>query len=1165
MLLLHQTGTVKIGEVVRYTITYTPAHDRILPAPHHLYLKVKNTSIIALRAAFIHGPYTLYVASSPSTFQPNKKVENPHRDGVPDFEPNLKAGASWQSQLFVPESVRKSAGSARSHLQQQTTEDESAKSVTWIVEVASQVIFSNSAAVHYEILLGRDEKSLSLGFGGLSGGANSVPGQVSDHQQSHGAKDGSHNAQAKGVFSRAIKLKVDDTASLWNNPKLPEWDDQGKDRPRSANTPEDTPASVNKKDVDEHRNKRQKKVHLVVVTHGLHSNLGADMLYMKESIDAAAQQAKADSKVRRAKRREEEKQRASNAGCSHGDHHEDERENEAGEKKAPAEQKEDNTDESEDDEQVIVRGFSGNAVRTEKGIKYLGKRLAKYVLAMTYPDQPFKPIQRSTTQSLAEAIKHDSSADHGSGKPVHSHSTILKQPYKEKKLAYKITSISFIAHSLGGLIQTYAVAYIQKHSPHFFDLIKPINFIALATPFLGLSNENPLYVKFALDFGLVGRTGQDLGLTWRAPTIARSGWGAIVSGIGDSAHKKAERQHDPGTKPLLRILPTGPAHTALKKFRNRTVYSNVVNDGIVPLRTSCLLFLDWEGLGRVEKARRENGLVGTMASWGWAELTGANRASPKRPWFDGQQESENGDGIDDTETNTPMRQGKGNEVPQPSANEANEADDDARSLKVAPRRIHSVGDDGAMSDQTSSAADTADHGGALESIMAFFRPNSSSKTHEHAPKQSKIYRRSQVVTFDGGNTQRDGNGKGASKASTGVSNSENAENHSAPPRTNFFESAADLLNPPLPPIEFIIDPSSRPRTIFHDRVYHPEDIPPPPLKRESTSAMKHRLSMHMSSPPLLHRQSSSKDSHASAGTIENAREEVIDGSAMKVEEKIARAYHRDLSWRKVLVRLEPDAHNNMIVRRKFANAYGWPVVKHLVDTHFSDSAVANMRDEDEGTQERAKDSNEKPTKSGDEIKQSERGPRNKHDAGNDQDDPPHLNHTGRTNSETLESTDRVPVLNSLHPGNLAQALHSSKRPSLRDREDSAQWSEGDFMDSDGDSDAETPHHSHSKSASTGGAWNWTEAIAGKGAVSPRAERGTSRGEIDDFLRGGKRVDGAHGHGHAEGADGTAEPVVGSEGYDGMVGLGRPLSGKSATSSGVAEEVARLSLGKDHHE
>jgi hypothetical protein len=41
-----------------------------------------------------------------------------------------------------------------------------------------------------------------------------------------------------------------------------------------------------------------------------------------------------------------------------------------------------------------------------------------------------------------------------------------------------------------------------------------------------------------------------------------------------------------------------------------------------------------------------------------------------------------------------------------------------------------------------------------------------------------------------------------------------------------------------------------------------------------------------------------------------------------------------MTWRKVLVKLEPDAHNNIIVRRMFANAYGWPVIEHLVREHF---------------------------------------------------------------------------------------------------------------------------------------------------------------------------------------------------------------------------------------
>lgn len=1152
MLLLHQTGSVKIGEVVRYTIAYTPANDRILPSPPHLYLKVKNTSAIALRAAFVHGPYTLYVSSCPSIFQTNKKLENPRRDGVPEFEPNLKAGASWQSQLFVPESVRQGAGSARSLSQHHVEEEEKPKSISWIVEVASQVIFSNSAAVHYEILLGRDEKSLSLGFGGLSGGnvsANGIPGQVSDHQQSQGAKDGHYKAQQKGVFSRAIKLRVDDTASLWNTPELPEWDVAGRDRAKTRNAvaPVESAVDGNVEEVDEHRDKRQKKVHLVVLTHGLHSNLGADMLYLKESIDAATKQAKEDAKVRRAKRREGERRRASESGMIQEAQPRAERETEVGEIKAPAEQKEDNTDEAEDDEEIIVRGFSGNAVRTEKGIKYLGKRLAKYVLAMTYPDQPYKPITRTPQHSLSATIKIEQ--DQHSAVPVHSKSTVLKEPYRDKRLAYKITSISFIAHSLGGLIQMYAIAYVQKHSPQFFDLIKPINFIALATPFLGLSNENPIYVKFALDFGLVGRTGQDLGLTWRPPTLARSGWGAIVSSIGESAHKKAERQHDPGAKPLLRILPTGPAHTALKKFRNRTVYSNVVNDGIVPLRTSCLLFLDWQGLGRVEKARRENGLVGTMAGWGWAELTGSNaRASPRPAWLD---EQESIDSMDEADTNTPTRQGKGTEVPQPSENEANDAVGDARSLKFSKDPPSSPGNEGPAQSLPPPMAETNHNGGALESILGLFRSNTT-KSHDNPSKQSKIYRQSQTIRLSD-NTTAKVKGKGDSKGISSEAPPEDPNDLSAPPKTTFFESAGDILNPPLPPMEFLIDPSSRPRTIFHDRVYHPDDIPPPPLKRKTGSSLARRISARASPPPSLQSQPSAGSESSLKGAESSG--EVVDGSAMKVEEKIARAYHRDLSWRKVLVRLEPDAHNNMTVRRRFANAYGWPVVKHLVDTHFSDQAVANTRDEDEGTQERA---NERPTTSGNEIKRSERGYGDDFDVEDEQEAISKLRRPDRTNSEDREATDHLTELNSDRHESIDKAMNSAQRPSFKERQDSAQWSDGDFMDSEGDSDAEPPEPPPRKPSSAVG-WNWTEAIAGKGATSRRPDKGTRQKNIDEFLGRGSSTEIPEIHSTL--ADDTAAARIISEGT-GTSGLTRELSIKRNSSTGVTQQVARVSLGTE---
>lgn len=1110
MLLLHQSGSVKIGEIVRYTVTYTPAHDRILPSPPKLYLKVKNTSTIALRAAFVHGPYTLYAAAYPSTFNPNEKFENPRRFGVPEFEPNLKAGGVFSTELLVPEDVQRTAGTSNRDGRPRWPNEGEVKSVSWIIEVTSQVIFSISAAVRYEIMLARDEKSLALGFV-VGGGTSHTPGQVSDYQQSQEAKDGDHGGQTRGIYSRAIKLRVDDTASLWNIPKMPEWDDAGKERAKRGR--KDTPVESvtgEQRGPDIKRQERQKRVHLVVLTHGLHSNLGADMLYLKEHIDATAKQAKIDARARRAKRKQKESQTASGSHVGNDQHSGTERKTDGESVQVPAGQPEDSTDlDDEEEEDIIVRGFSGNAVRTEKGIKYLGKRLAKYVLAMTYPDQPYRPVtKKANGDALSHALRPDKLRPDGENTSSHHHSSVQKEPYNGKKLAYRITSISFIAHSLGGLIQTYAIAYVQKHSPQFFDIIKPINFIALATPFLGLSNENPLYVKFALDFGLVGRTGQDLGLTWRAPTLARSGWDAIVSSMSEGSNKNAEVEESPESKPLLRILPTGPAHTALKKFRNRTVYSNVVNDGIVPLRTSCLLFLDWQGLGRVEKARRENGLVGTMAEWGWAEITGQNSVSPMRHTISDEEFCE------DPGENTPTRQGHGGDVPQPPPSATH--DDDSRSLrpskKVLPQSAGSstnVGT-GDVPNPTQEPA-LPRNSTPLASLIGLFRPNASPKQHNQIPKNVKIYKRSQTIKSDSNssvptNSTADSRDKGG-KATTGFSDHEYLDQ--PPPTTTFFESAGDVLKPPLPSLDFLLNPSSRPRTIFHDRVYHPEDIPPPPLKRRATSSL---LTKRRSSPngiadnasqsTLPHQDStlSSRDYDDTKNTNpDKDPREVVDGSAMKVEEKIARAYHRDLSWRKVLVRLEPDAHNNMIVRRMFANAYGWPVVKHICDTHFSDATVATTPDDDEGSEERAKDEDEGPDPSGSETK----------DAENVAIKP--ISRSDRTNSEIREATDKVSVLNlELKPNALRKVPSGEgikRRPTVeRSRTDQETWNERYWADSADETDEdETVDNAKRKSGEVdaqakSGGWTWTEAIAGKGAS--QSPKGIPLSEIDKFLKSG---------------------------------------------------------------
>lgn len=1029
-------------------------------------------------------------------------------------------------------------------------------SFTWIIEVSSQVMFSTSATVHYEILVGRDEKSIELGFSGSAVQAAATPGHLQDHQEGKRSKDGHSAAQRKGVLSKAVSLVVEDTESLWNKPLFPEWDDEGKHRGKKREYPDhgrkDVRQSASGGDetlhntnqiVKEPKEKKPRKVHLVVLTHGLHSNLGADMLYLKESIDATAKQARVDARKRRSALK--------SLDSAHDNH--DGGKSKRGDKAAsksrastaPLSGGQDELEpgiesDSEHEEEVIVRGFSGNAVRTEKGIQYLGKRLAKYVLSMTYPDQPFLPVKKSMKKKFSQVFTNDQPSGLEGAPASHDHSSIHFSPRKPHHLAYHITSISFVAHSLGGLTQTYAVAYIYKHSPQFFRLIKPINFVAMASPFLGLSNENPLYVKFALDFGLVGRTGQDLGLTWRGSTMVRSGWGAMIGGIGSEA-QRAHRQPDPGAKPLLRILPTGPAHQVLKMFRNRTLYSNVVNDGIVPLRTSCLLFLDWGGLGRVEKARRENGIVGTMAGWGWAELTGANSSSHVRARRDHGSDSPMEESGEDERGRSPLG-GKQAVVPQPAENATK---DDAASSQQDPGK-HQFLDEHRFPDDEKEDLDKvkvqspaqATH--PLGGFFDFLRPNQP-KSYQDSSKHRKIYKRSQTTSSE--------LGEGASQSSVSTdgltspdhpdvvrreSAAEVQENIFAPPKTTFFESAGDILNPPLPPETFIVNPASRPRTIFHDRVYHPEDIPPPPpqkrigLRRASSSDVSSGSSI---SGPTYGKEGSNKP----------------DTSGMKVEEKIARGYHRDLSWRKVLVRLEPDAHNNIIVRRMFSNAYGWPVINHLVDTHFADTYAATTADELEPNEDRAKPMQEPVGEHGEELKIEQEKP------------------LPRTDSEQREAKDHVSDLQLIADNSMSS---KAGRPKMW-REDSALWDDALFEVTDDDDDIDSPIEARRQRS-----FSLPE---NSRTVDTRPNKSTTYGEITRVLSSSPPAEEQGLSGDQKSTPSVSPTTL--HGSTTSVGLGKAVekqletlgraTSQEATEDkqdrlgGVSGDVARLSIGKGH--
>lgn len=1011
----------------------------------------------------------------------------------------------------MPDNIRETAGNA--NVKRGT--DGSTPSSTWIIEISSQVIFSTSASVNFELLIGRDEKSVELGFSSLTGQAVATPGQLQDHQQSKRSKSGHSAAQPKGVFSHAVTLVVDDTESLWNKPALPEWDDEGKDRgkrrsyPDPGETNDISPRNAagkawanNESKETEPKPKKRKRVHLVVLTHGLHSNLGADMLYLKESIDAAAKEARQSARKRRAK--EKSKHTSSSSSVEGPPEHESPspKKDQPDSSTAPLTGGQDDLDpgaetDEEDEEEVIVRGFDRNATRTERGIQYLGKRLAKWVLAMTYPDQPYLPVKKSLPKKLSRVFTGDQKSDMQNNPAQHNHSSIHRPAKKPNDLAYKITSISFISHSLGGLTQTYAIAYIHKHSPNFFNEIKPINFVAMAAPFLGLSNENPLYVKFALDFGLVGRTGQDLGLTWRAPTMVRSGWGAMIGGIG-SEGQRAHKQPDPGSKPLLRILPTGHTHQVLKLFRNRTVYSNVVNDGIVPLRTSCLLFLDWSGLDRVEKARRDNGLIGTMAGWGWSEITGANKSSNQH------LRAENGNDAwsqSDISGDEGASQGGKAAVPQPEENAVRDdttaEGNENQKNKKSPDTQGKLFEDEEY-DATKARESSQQPAHPLAGFLSFLRPSqpkSQPKSHHHSPKNTRIYKRSQTTNRNADDVaSMSSEGSSAVGAPPGLvrgdSIIEDPNNNFAPPKTTIFEAAGDVLNPPLPTREFLTNPQGRPRTIFHDRVYHPDDIPPPPTKKKREGLKRSFSSESRNGPSRVNTD------------YDGQSKETPDTSSMKVEEKIARAYHHGLSWRKVLVRLEPDAHNNMVVRRMFANAYGWPVIKHLVDTHFADTYAATTADVDETNKERAKPPTEAVGEHGEEVRA----------------DAPRA--MKRSDSERYEASDSVSELTNMEDHGMNSSI---SRPNMS-RQDSAQWDDSMFDVTDDDDELDEPGNT------------------GHGHFFSKSEspKGTSEAEIADFL--------------------TRSPLPADENASAKSPTRAPAGGTSSVGLGKSVEE-RLSPGK----
>lgn len=525
-----------------------------------------------------------------------------------------------------------------------------------------------------------------------------------------------------------------------------------------------------------------KPVHLVILTHGIFSNIGADMLYIKDHIENISLHTEGTN--------------------------------------------------------VMVRGYSGNVGKSEKGIKYLGTRVANYVL---------KVVDESP---------------------------------------YSIDRISFVAHSLGGPVQAYAIAFIRWTRPDFFKTIMPVNFIIMASPMLGIT-EFPKAVTFALDLGMLGATGRDLTLRHKFPSVMKK------TKHGKDVDESTRRLT---AKPILEQMTLPPAHQVFESFLSRTLYANAIHDGIVPLRTSALMFLDWRGLGDIEKLKKEYdenaNAVAELQQVRTAEDKAANH--PRR-----------GTVSKIPEEKTEKTPGSNNKSQQVVVKAKNDKLTSGKEFKASG---HSSGIAGLVKNPSSifSEASKKQKRKKLKKYTRTQTIRPSSKKNAASSKEQTTLT-SENTAIEDASTPAEEEEQGSTYTLSRSQSNASLEYH-IPPVASTILTAANVIFSPEPSQEYLTDPRTRPPSVFHDEVYTSESLPSP---------------QH---------------------TKRRAFKEKFTRNKKTLQEQLARSWHDEMAWRKVLVTLKPDAHNNIAVRRKYVNAWGWGVVDHMVENHFGRDAVKRELD-----------------------------------------------------------------------------------------------------------------------------------------------------------------------------------------------------------------------------
>lgn len=132
----------------------------------------------------------------------------------------------------------------------------------------------------------------------------------------------------------------------------------------------------------------------------------------------------------------------------------------------------------------------------------------------------------------------------------------------------RLTKISLVGYSLGGLIARYAVGLLYRHG--VFDTLTPVNFTTFASPHLGVRSQTK-------GFG---------GYFWNEVA-------ARALSVSGRQMWCIDHFRDTG-RPLLAVMaePNSIFVRGLKKFKNKSLYANTLNDRSVPYYTARITSVD---------------------------------------------------------------------------------------------------------------------------------------------------------------------------------------------------------------------------------------------------------------------------------------------------------------------------------------------------------------------------------------------------------------------------------------------------------------------------------------------------------------------------------------------------------------------------------------------